>query len=92
MFSIYLTYIIIYDTLHPSALNQLKRKERKMKHWVYTDYSKIYPDTKWPFGKIVFECDALDILGADAKYKASTGKDIVKQCHVSVSPTDIAIK
>ena len=46
-----------------------------MNKYVYTDNTK-------HDSKIVFCCEAKDILEADKAYKEKTGKDVMKQPHV----------
>jgi hypothetical protein len=47
-----------------------------MNHYTYTDNNK---------HEIIFECDADDILHADAQFKIATNLDIHKLSHVGCS-------
>lgn len=56
-----------------------------MKKFIYTDHSDIP-------SKAVFECTAEDILEADKKYQAATGKNPEKQPYVGceIKPVETA--
>lgn len=45
-------------------------------------YTFVYKDN-FLGGKVVFECDAVDILEADKKYQKKTGLDPARQAHVA---------
>jgi hypothetical protein len=57
------------------------KEELEHMHFTYVD------NTDYPKVEVVFECDATNILEADALYKEATGKDVRTQpvigCQIS---------
>ena len=54
--------------------DSMEETKPKIKHYTYHDNND--------GGKIMFECDAKDILEADKMYQKETGKDVKKQPHI----------
>ncbi|MDD5043395.1 MAG: hypothetical protein PHD51_01850 [Patescibacteria group bacterium] len=61
-------------------INSSPEQKKELRRYVYTDHK---------IEKVIFECEAGDILEADELYKKATGNDSSKQAYVGIQILEI---